>query len=154
LKTLLILRHGKAEPYNDNGDKARCLLPRGIHDSKHVGKQIADKYPPVEYVLASNAERAAQTAQLAATAAGFIGTIDFRSALYGASPHTLIEAIRTIPDDVKTALIVGHNPDLEELCADLTGRSIHEFRLVTCGLVHLELSVCWHEAGIGSAAQK
>lgn len=129
-------------------------MPRGIHDSKHVGKLIAEKYPPIEYVLASNAERAAQTAQLAATAAAFTGTIDFRPELYGASSHALIAAVRTIPDDVNTALIVGHNPGLEELCADLTGRSIREFRLTTCGLVCLELSVCWHEASTSSAAQK
>lgn len=44
--------------------------------------------------------------------------------LYGADVPELLEAVREVPDQVATLLLIGHNPGLEELVLELAGDSL------------------------------
>jgi phosphohistidine phosphatase len=39
--------------------------------------------------------------------------LEFRSVLYLADPRTIMEQVRGAPDNVKTLLVIGHNPGMQ-----------------------------------------
>jgi phosphohistidine phosphatase len=149
MKTLLLLRHGKAEPHNDE-DKSRNLTDRGVRDARQMGEVIGKNFEIIDTVISSDAERAAQTARLAAESAGYKGAIDFQSRIYEASTDTLVDVVQDIDDKFETALLVGHNPGFEELFADLADISSFESHLPTCGLVQIELPGKWRDIEKGA----
>ena len=58
--------------------------------------------------------------------------------LSGGSLFPFAFKVRNLPGDVERALVVGHNPDLEELVEILTGESV---RLPTAALAHVQLEL-------------
>ena len=122
MKTLLVLRHAKSS-WDDGtlGDHERPLNERGQRDAPQMGKVIREYRLVPDVLLSSDALRARQTAEAVAKAAHYEGEILLDSRLYGASPAEIIRVLRTVDvTNAATALIVGHNPGLEELVARLT----------------------------------
>jgi phosphohistidine phosphatase len=144
MKSLLILRHAKSSWKNDAlADHDRPLNRRGKHDAPEVGKRLRDEDLVPDAILSSTAKRARQTAEAAARESGFAGEIRLSPELYGGGPEAYLEAIRSLPGDVERALVVGHNPDLEELVEILTGESV---RLPTAALAHVRLELqAWQD---------
>ena len=68
MKTLLILRHGKAQPDMPKGDHARELTERGERDADTMGFYIIDNIGMPDAILTSDATRAEQTAERAGIA--------------------------------------------------------------------------------------
>jgi phosphohistidine phosphatase len=62
-----------------------------------------------------------QTWDLAAAQLEAIPRVRRNKWLYGASEQDLLIAIKKLPDQASTALLVGHNPGLENFLALLTG---------------------------------
>jgi phosphohistidine phosphatase len=56
-----------------------------------------------------------------AEAARYAGEILLNRRLYMASPADIRSLLRTVPEEAGSVMIVGHNPGLEELVAQLTG---------------------------------
>jgi phosphohistidine phosphatase len=50
--------------------------------------------------------------------------VHFERALYGASATELLERLRTIDAGIELAMVVGHNPGLEDLALDLAGDGV------------------------------
>ena len=117
MKTLLILRHGKAEDDSPMGDKGRRLTPKGERDAAFIGGRIAARFGAPDWVVASDATRARQTAEIAAEAAGFSGEIGLDPAIYDAELEDLLGVVRELPDGAERVLLVGHNPGLALLSA-------------------------------------
>lgn len=141
MKSLLILRHGKAQPDLPNGDHARELTARGVRDSETIGVYIATQIGMPDAILTSDATRAEQTAELAGVAMGYTGKLTVVPAIYDAELRVLQALVRSILADVEMAVIVGHNPGFEELAASLGGIDEDDVRLPTAGLAHLEFDV-------------
>jgi phosphohistidine phosphatase len=150
MKNLIVLRHGKAEQYHEEGDAQRVLAERGLKDSRRMGKLIKEKIGVVDLVVSSPAARAAQTARIAAQAIGYEGEIKFRSEIYAASDRVLLDLVSGLPKTAGTVLLVGHNPGLEELIEDLTDSELPDGHLPTAGVAHIVLDVPWSEAVTGS----
>ena len=74
-----------------------------------------------DVVLSSDAVRARLTAEAVAEAARYAGEILLDPHLYMASPADILSLLRTVREKAETVMIVGHNPGLEELVAQLTG---------------------------------
>lgn len=139
MKTLLILRHAKSgEKHSGMPDHDRPLNERGESDAPRVGELIRDEGLVPEQILCSTAKRAVDTAQKVASGCGYAGDIETRRSLYLASPVRYLEALQELDGGVSRAMVVGHNPGLEDLVALLTGR--HE-RLPTAALVQIELPI-------------
>jgi phosphohistidine phosphatase len=49
--------------------------------------------------------------------------------LYGSSSETLLERIRSVPDEVGSVLLIGHNPGLQDLALVLASRGAKLKRL-------------------------
>ena len=79
--------------------------------------------------------------QIVAEAVGFQTPLTVQPRIYGADLNTLLALVRSILDEVNTAIIVGHNPGFEELAGALAGNHDQEIRLPTSGLALLEFDV-------------
>jgi phosphohistidine phosphatase len=139
MKTLLILRHAKSSwKYDELSDHDRPLNARGKRDAPNVGKRLRDEGLIPDAILSSTAKRARLTAEAVAEESGFAGEIQLSGELYEGGPEAYLEAIRSLPSLVDCAMVVGHNPDLEELVEILTGESV---RLPTAALAHLQFDI-------------
>ena len=150
MKTLLILRHAKAQPDAPHGDFARNLTDRGRRNASAMGDEIEKLVGRPDAIVTSDAQRARQTAELAAEAIGFEEPISLEHAIYGGGLPDLIDVVRALPESAATVVIVGHNPGFEALAVDLAGVDASEVRLPTAGLAHLELAIArWGDASAG-----
>ncbi len=115
-----------------------------------VGETIRKRKLRPELVLSSPAERAKETTRLVCDAAGLIVVARYEDGIYEASARRLLEIVSQIEDAVNTAMLVGHNPGLEELLTILTGEPQ---RMTTAALACIELNIeRWSE--VTSATRK
>lgn len=144
--SLYVLRHAKAEESSRSGqDHDRELKGRGVRAAREAGRFLARLDEAPGLVLSSSAARARETAELAAEAAGWEAPLELRDALYEATADELLEELRTAPPDVQRLLLVGHQPSLSLLIAELTG-SEPEFPTAALARVGLEPER-WSELG-------
>lgn len=110
---IYLLRHGDAEPGNGD-DAARQLTPKGERQGRDAGLALAALGAGVDACLASPKVRAAETARLACEALGI-------------EPETCADLRGGDFDSLGLAagrgnvLLVGHEPDLSNEVARLTG---------------------------------
>ncbi|MDX6522360.1 MAG: phosphohistidine phosphatase [Gaiellales bacterium] len=115
MRTLHILRHAKSSWGDETlTDHARPLSPRGIRDAKRIAKHLGTLGAPLDAVFCSSAVRTRQTLDLIESSIGD-ASVEVEEGLYGASVDVLLERVHGIPDSVHSALVIGHNPGLEEL---------------------------------------
>ena len=141
MKTLLILRHAKTQPDAPAGDHARELTERGLRNAAAMGEYIKTLIGAPDAIITSDATRARQTAQIVAEAVGFQTPLTVEPRLYGADLNILLALVRSILDEVDTAIVVGHNPGFEELAEALAGDHDDGVRLPTAGLAVVEFDV-------------
>ena len=91
-----------------------------------------------ELIITSDAVRALTTARAVAEAAGYEGAIVTEPSLYLGKPDQVLATLNGLTETVRAVLIVGHNPGLEDLVAQLTGEAVD---LPTAALVHLAVPV-------------
>ena len=122
MKTLLVLRHAKSswsDPALD--DHERPLNTRGRRDAPRMGELVREYGLIPDVVISSDAVRARLTAEAVIEAARYGGEIRLDPRLYMAGPADILSLLRTVGKKAETVMIVGHNPGLEELVAQLTG---------------------------------
>jgi len=137
MKLLSILRHAKSS-WKESGldDHDRPLNKRGHRDAPRMGRLLREKGLLPGVILSSTARRARETALHVSREAGFPGEVRFSRRLYLAGPDAYLEVLGQLPGDVGHALVIGHNPGLEQLLAALVGEA-HE--LPTAALAVVEL---------------
>ncbi len=87
-----------------------------------MGELVREHRLTPDVIISSDAVRARLTAEAVAEAARYVGEILLDRLLYAASPADILAVLRTVQDTkARTVMIVGHNPGLEELVAQLTG---------------------------------
>jgi len=122
VKALYLLRHAKSSWANGSlTDHDRPLAPRGEKATRALARHIAEKRIAPALVLCSTAVRTRQTLDGIASALGEDVDVWHENALYGASAHELVKRLRKLPPTVPSAMIVGHNPGLEDLALELIG---------------------------------
>jgi phosphohistidine phosphatase len=121
---LMVLRHGKAEKDAPTGrDADRPLANRGVRQADHIGELLVKAQAPLmrpALILSSRAERAKHTATIVAEALGLAVTFEDAIAL-GNSTKDALSLVGTLAERGEPALIVGHNPQFEDLVGALTG---------------------------------
>jgi phosphohistidine phosphatase len=123
MKTLLLLRHAKAEnAAPGSSDINRTLNERGKIEAQAIGTFIRKQNLTVELVLCSPAVRARESEELVLSADDVAANVRYDQRIYEAAPHQLLEVISEVDDNKSVVLLVGHNPGMEELLTALTGR--------------------------------
>jgi len=108
------MRHGKAEPGGES-DVERELSPRGWNDSLVAGEWLADRGVVPDAALVSAARRTTSTWLAVAEGGSFEADVRYSESLYNAGPETALDLVRETPDDVRTLVVVGHNPTMAYL---------------------------------------
>src|SRR5690349_24781128 len=98
MKTMLILRHAKAEQNATRGDRARTLTKRGRRDAAAMGAHVADTTGRPDAIVSSDAKRAQETADAIAAAVDFGDGVTIEPRLYDADVSTLVAVVRALPD--------------------------------------------------------
>lgn len=120
MRTLLLMRHAKSSWDDDVSDHDRPLNTRGEKSAPQMAALlVAEKLAP-ELILSSSALRARATAFAVAEAFGWQPEVRLRRGLYMAEPPRILGEIAALPSEVKTLLVVGHNPGMEDLVSDLS----------------------------------
>jgi phosphohistidine phosphatase len=112
---LVLLRHAKSAWPPGVPDHDRPLGPRGRRDAPRAGcwLRLAGYLP--DTVACSTARRARETWQLAQQGLGCSPPVRFEHRIYQASAASLLELIRRLPSGADTAVVVGHDPAIQEL---------------------------------------
>ncbi len=123
MKTLFIMRHAKSS-WNDPAlaDFDRPLNERGMAAGMFMGELMASIVLLPDLIVSSPAKRAMRTALMVKESSGSNSPIQFDERIYEASPQTLRTVVSQIQDKFASMLLVGHNPGMEGLVHDLTGR--------------------------------
>lgn len=105
-------------------DHDRPLNERGEKDAPRMGELLRIEKLTPQVILSSPARRARDTAVAAAKTSKFKGEIELVPGFYAASPDAFWQALSGLPDSVERVMLVGHNPDLEELVHNLTRETV------------------------------
>ena len=121
MKTLTLLRHAKSA-WDDSvpRDFDRPINARGKRAAQRIGQAIADLGLAFDRTLASPAVRVRETLALVEAGAGRSFDASWDERIYLASATTLLDVVHGIDDDAAAALLIGHNPGLEDLLLMLT----------------------------------
>lgn len=119
-RKLIVLRHAKAERGNTT-DHDRPLTARGRRDALAAGRWIAEAELHPDLTVCSTATRAKETWALAAMELGDGISTAMARAVYEADLDALLRVVRDTPGEVRTLLLVGHNPGLQNLVLALSG---------------------------------
>lgn len=114
-KRLIILRHGKAA-YPDVPDHERPLAARGNTEAPAAGRWLVehDLYP--DAIVSSDAVRTRQTTTWVLNELGDKAPTPYLdSRLYHASASQALSVINETEEQVRTLLVVGHMPWVQEL---------------------------------------
>lgn len=164
MKTLTLLRHAKSG-YDDPllKDFDRPLNDRGRRAAMKVGQWLGraigrGEMPDFGLVFASPAVRVRQTIE--GLEAGMHRPLApvYEGRIYLASSATLIELVAGFPDDAHDAMLVGHNPGLEDLLLELVPpggalRAEAELKYPTATLARLDVAIDrWAQIDGGRAA--
>ncbi|HUQ88812.1 MAG TPA: histidine phosphatase family protein [Vicinamibacterales bacterium] len=151
MKRLLILRHAKSSwADSSQADWQRPLNARGVRDAPRVGEWLRERAIVPDVIITSDAIRARTTAEAVATAAGYTRDIITEPSIYNARPEDLLEVVTRVGDDARIALLVGHNPGLEDLIHQLTGQP---HGMGTAAIVALDLAIDrWSDLDSGTSA--
>jgi phosphohistidine phosphatase len=124
VKRLHLLRHAKSSWADDDlSDRARPLAPRGRRAAQLLAAHLREQVVHPDVVLCSPAARTVQTLELIAAGLGEGVEVLVEEELYGASARQLLARLRCLPEEVGSAMVVGHNPGLQELALLLARES-------------------------------
>lgn len=156
VRELLLLRHGKSASPAGTADFDRPLKSRGVEASGRIGNWLVEHDLVPDFVISSPAARAIATARLVCEAMKLDpDSIHEKRNIYLAELEALLTVVRRLPDSAQRALIVGHNPGLEELLATLSETVVSPYddsgRMPTCALAVLRLPLKWADAAPQSA---
>ncbi len=157
---LWLLRHAKTVPDPPVGktDHERPLAPRGRRDADALARRLeADRlgFKAADLpglVLCSTAVRTVQTAERVLPGLGD-PPVEYRRALYDATPEEVIDELRALDDGIATVMVVGHNPTAQILAVSLEKKPDERRTFPTCALAVYRLpAVRWAdvEQGTGS----
>lgn len=144
MKRLYLLRHAKSS-WDDPGlaDHDRPLAPRGRRAADRLARHCKREGIRPALVLCSSATRARDTLERVRPGLGPQARVELDPALYAASAEELLGRLRRLPDALPSAMLIGHNPGLQELAlllaGDAAGRARLEGKLPTGALVTLTM---------------
>jgi len=149
MKTLYLIRHAKSSWNNsDLDDHERPLLEKGIKRTEKIIQFLKNRKVNPCIILSSQTVRALETARIIARGLKYPeDEILTDSKLYFDGTDGINEVIYELPDEKKSALIVGHNPYLTQFTNRFLARKIES--IPTSGVVCIDFNTnSWHEISL------
>ncbi|MEA2073424.1 MAG: histidine phosphatase family protein [Campylobacterota bacterium] len=145
MKTLYLIRHAKSDWSSFSlSDVERGLSKKGYRDVNTIGSYLSLRGVTPEVILSSCALRTQETADELAKKIEFTGEKYYLKELYLTSPEAIKEIVMIQDDDIEVMFVIGHNPQLSELCNMLIDE--HIAKIPTLGVVAINFNVDrWEE---------
>lgn len=149
-KSLIILRHGQAKNAGiSEHDHNRALTAHGREEAMGAGEVLADANLIPDHVFCSTATRTRET--FAELQKSFPEPLEvtYSQKIYNASENDLINQITSVPENIKTLMLIGHNPGLYQLALALSkggDKQMHNelhMQFPTCSLVVINFEGEW-----------
>ncbi len=111
-KILYLMRHAKSAWDNPEvSDHDRTLMEKGIKKTELIAGYLIKKNVKPDLIISSSAIRASETARIIAAKLGYPESeIKYEDNLYEASEDDVFDTVFTVPDTIKSVMLVGHNP--------------------------------------------
>jgi phosphohistidine phosphatase len=120
MRRVILLRHSTAEKAEGGqSDHQRVLTPQGRTDAAVMGSYLANHAFRPDAVLASPSARTRETWRQVAAALRLAPDPRFDERIYNATAQALLNVLAETADNVRTVLMLGHNPGLHELAVML-----------------------------------
>jgi len=141
MKTVYIVRHGKAIPASANiADAERMLTDTGVARTCRVALFMAESKPVIDQIISSPAERAYATALIIADKLGFqANKVASNEKLFTGDDKDAIEIIEGLDDSSNSVMIVGHNPVITMVANHFADPKLES--LPTTGVVSVNLDI-------------
>jgi phosphohistidine phosphatase len=148
MRRIFLLRHAKSDRSDPGAsDHGRPLNRRGQEAARRIGAYLDRHRLVPESVLCSTATRARETWALVAAEIPSAPPPDYDERLYNAAPGKILDVLGQASPGIKSLLLVGHNPGLQDLSTlliasgDLGDRErLHE-KLPAGGLVVIDFPI-------------
>ena len=123
-RRLIVMRHATAASGSGlPSDHVRPLTTRGTAEADNVGQQLSSLGWLPDLALVSDASRTSETWWCLAEHVGSPSSTMMPS-FYGAGLDALVDALKRLPDDCGSVLVLGHNPGWSEAASWLSGVQI------------------------------
>ena len=122
-KTLVLMRHAKAEEGVGKPDHDRDLKDRGRRDAAAAGAWLREHGHVPDLVICSTAHRTRQTWDAACSGGAKAEFVEYRRSVYLGGSEQVLETIREDAGEMETVLVVGHSPTMAQLTSLLTDGS-------------------------------
>jgi|LNFM01.1.fsa_nt_gb phosphohistidine phosphatase len=119
--TLILLRHAKSD-WSDpsHADFDRPLAPRGKAAAPRMGRHMRRIGIRPDHIVCSPARRTRETLALVMPELQLLtADVVYDEAVYEAPATRLLERIQGVSATLRTVMLVGHNPGLQELILHL-----------------------------------
>lgn len=122
MRRLILLRHAKSSWRDASlADFSRPLSPRGLDAAPRIGRFLARCMPDPGAMLCSSARRTLETWTLISRFFPDRVTMQPRNDIYMASRDDLLRIVQALPPGAEDAIVIGHNPGLEDFADALCG---------------------------------
>ena len=154
LRTLYLLRHAKSS-WDEQliADHDRPLAPRGRKDARAMCEHLRTLADPPQLVLCSSSVRTRQTLEAIAPSIPD-AHVEIEDGIYAATASALLTRLGEVDDEISAAMVIAHNPGIEELALRLSGNGagIHAAgKFPTCALATLTFDSPWADLQPGAA---
>jgi len=152
-RRLILLRHAKSD-WPDVPDHDRPLAKRARKDAPAIGRWLRGHGYVPDTVICSTARRTRQTWKLVAPELDSSPEVRFEPRAYVASALTLLYLCRELPGRCRAALLIAHNPGLEDLVNSLgEGAALRSpgLRFPTAAVAVFEFTGDWSALAPGQA---
>ena len=141
MKTLYLVRHAKSSwKYPELDDFERPLNRRGRAGLESMGEFLKEVKAAPDLIISSPATRAATTARIIAYKIHYpLEKILYSEYIYLSDEDVLLNFIQDIDNDVKEAMLIGHNPALTDLANYISKQQIGN--IPTCGIFCVEFNI-------------
>ena len=139
MKTVYIVRHGKAVPAHANiADADRLLTDTGVARTCKIAEYMNESKPVIDQIIASPAERAYATALIIADKLGIkANKVATNEKLFTGDDSEVLEVIEQLDNSINSVLIVGHNPVITMVANRFASPKLES--LPTTGVVSVHL---------------
>ncbi len=162
-KTIYLARHAKSSwDSGVDSDFERPLSDKGFKDAEKISHQIQQLDWKPEVIFCSTAIRASQTCQAYCKQLNYpITNVHWNKNFYSAYVVTLLHSLTSLSGNTQSAMLIGHNPSMEDFLIHLCGEtSTSKFRqrngkLFTTGnVMQITFRGQWKDLIMGDAELK
>lgn len=158
-RTLVLMRHSKAEQSMVKPDFDRELTDRGRADATAAGEWLVGAGIAPDVVLCSSAQRTRQTWDGVATGGVECDDVRFEDAIYDGGSRGLLRLVTEVDPEATTVLAIGHAPTIPYLAEGLADPDASDQTAVdrldegfpTSALAVLGVATDWADLAPGTA---